>query len=128
MCRGDVFMIRILVIDDSIIIYKMIKRAAEPNGWEVVDYAKNGKEGLEMIKQHNPDVIILDLTMPIMDGFETAIEISKNTPALFSKIIVLSSMGDEKLLRKLDDIGIKYHIKKPVKADEFEQKVRAIMR
>lgn len=109
--------VRVLVVDDSIIVFKMIRKALEPQGIEVVGHAENGKICLEMFEELNPDVITLDMTMPIMDGLETASELFQKNPE--AKIILLSSIGDEDLLEKAKEIGIKYFHQKPINAEEL---------
>ncbi len=104
---------KILVIDDSPFVFKMIKKAIEPQGYIIVGNASNGKKGLEMIKELNPDVVTLDITMPIMDGIETAKIIKQKFPNL--KVIMLSAMGDNDLVEELKNIGVDTFVTKPFK-------------
>lgn len=118
-------MYKVLVIDDSPFIFKAVKRALEPKGFEVIDNASNGKIGLEMYEKYKPDLITLDVTMPVMDGIETA-------KALFAinkdvKIIMLSAMGDDVLLNQAKDAGIKYFVTKPFKAEELITSINALL-
>ena len=101
-------MVRILVVDDSPIIFKMIKKALDESGFEVVGYAENGKIGLKMIDELKPDLITLDVTMPVMGGLQMATELfnKKNN----TKIIMLSSMGDEDLIQSAKKVGIEHFI------------------
>ncbi|MCK7467726.1 MAG: response regulator, partial [Desulfosudis oleivorans] len=115
----------LLVIDDSPFIFKAVK-AIEPHGFQVVDNAANGKVGLEMYKKYNPDIVTLDVTMPVMDGIETARELFKINPN--AKIIMLSAMGDEALINQAKEIGIKHFLTKPFKADELLQLVKALFK
>ncbi|MEI7473516.1 MAG: response regulator [bacterium] len=110
-------MVKVLVIDDSPFIYKAVKRALEPKSFEVVDNASNGQIGLEMYEKYQPDLITLDVTMPIMDGIATAarlFEINKNV-----KIIMLSAMGDDVLVNEAKALGITHFVTKPFKPDEL---------
>ena len=116
---------KVLVIDDSPMIYKAVKRAIEPEGFQVVDHASNGQEGLEKIDLLKPDLIVLDVTMPIMDGIETAkVSFQKNPSA---KVIMLSAMGDEELMSQAKQIGIKIFLTKPFKAEELIQSIRNLL-
>ncbi len=90
------FNAKILVIDDSQFISKAVRKAVESEGFEVMGQALNRQEGLEMIRQHQPEIIILDMTMPVMDGLETAEKIYQRNPN--AKVIMLGAMGDEKLV------------------------------
>lgn len=117
--------IKILVIDDSPFISKAVRRAVEPEGFEVVGQAFNGREGLEMIRQHQPDIIILDVTMPVMDGIETAENIYQRNPD--AKVIMLSAMGDEKLVTTAKRIGVKRFLNKPFKAEEMVTTIKSLL-
>jgi len=116
---------KVLVIDDSPFIFKAVKRALEPKGFTVVDNAPNGKIGVEMYDKYQPDLITLDVTMPIMDGIETAKALVAKNPNV--KIIMLSAMGDESLHSQAKEIGVKQFIKKPFKPDELLEKVNSLL-
>lgn len=115
---------KILVIDDSPFISKAVRKAVEPEGFEVVGQAFNGREGLEMIREHQPEIIILDVTMPVMDGLETAENIFRRDPN--AKVIMLSAMGDEKLVASAKRIGVKHFLNKPFKAEEMVAAVKEL--
>ncbi len=107
----------VLVIDDSPFIFKAVKRALEPRGFKVVDSAQNGKIGLELVRRYNPDIITLDVTMPVMGGIETAANIFKEKPD--AKIIMMSAMGDDILIQQAKEMGIEHLISKPFKPDQL---------
>ncbi len=115
---------RVLVIDDSPMVFKAIKRALEPEGFELIGQAFNGQEGLQMIYDQKPDIIVLDITMPVMDGLETAENIFRKNPA--AKIIMLSAMGDEELVKKAKWFGVKAFLTKPFKPEELIGEVKSI--
>ena len=70
----------IMVVDDSPFASKQIKDIVEENGYEVIGYAKNGEEGIKMYEELHPDIVILDIIMPGIDGLETAQILKKNDP------------------------------------------------
>ena len=70
----------IIVVDDSPFASKQIKDIVEENGYEVIGYAKNGEEGIKMYEELHPDIVILDIIMPGIDGLETAQILLKNDP------------------------------------------------
>lgn len=115
---------KVLVIDDSPFVFKAVSKALEGTDYQVVDNALNGQEGLEKYKQHTPDVITLDVTMPIMDGLETAKHLFEINPNV--KVILLSAMGDEVLHSQARDIGIKHFLTKPFKPDGLKEKLAEI--
>ena len=108
---------KVLVIDDSPFIFKAVKKALVSHGFEVVGHAENGKLGLEMFEKLMPDVITLDITMPIMDGMETAANLFKKNPNI--NVVMLSAMGDEVLIESARKIGVKHFLPKPFKAEEL---------
>ena len=118
-------MAKILVIDDSPFIFKMVKKALTGTEHEVLGHARNGKEGIEKIKELNPDLVTLDVTMPVMDGIETLKAISEE--GLDVKILMLSAMGDQELLDKAKELGATDFISKPFKANIFKEKVGTVL-
>lgn len=105
----------IMVVDDSPFASKQIKDIVEDNGYEVIGYAKNGEEGIELYKELHPDIVILDIIMPGIDGLETAEILMKNDSNV--KILMLSSLCDAGTLEEIRAIGLKYLIPKPVGED-----------
>ncbi|MBD2091947.1 response regulator transcription factor [Microcoleus sp. FACHB-1515] len=85
--------LRVLVVDDHELIRYSLKMALQrqPN-IELVGLASNGKEAVEMVKQHRPDVVILDLQMPIVDGLSASLQIKGMYPQ--TQIVAYSSVKD----------------------------------
>lgn len=86
--------IRILIVDDHAIVRKGLRTllASEP-GFEVVGEAANGLEGVELAGLHKPDIILMDLVMPKMDGIAALTEIAKISPR--PRVIVITSFGED---------------------------------
>lgn len=102
---------RVLIVDDSPIIHNLLRKTLENNDYEVCGDAKNGSDGVQMFKSLSPDLVFMDVTMPVMDGLEAARTIKgldKN-----AKIIMLSAMGDEEIVSEAKSIGIDIFLKKP---------------
>lgn len=116
---------KVLVIDDSPFIFKAVKKALEPHGFEVVNNASNGQEGLELYEKYQPDIITLDVTMPVMDGIETAKALKERGSKV--KIIMLSAMGDDVLVNQAKELGITQFVKKPFKPEELLEKVNSLI-
>lgn len=117
--------LKVLVIDDSPFIFKAVKRALDPRGINVIDSAKNGEVGLELIEKYNPDIITLDVTMPVMDGIETAKNIYQQNPD--AKIIMMSAMGDDVLIAEAKEIGVRHFIPKPFKPDVLYNAIQEVL-
>ena len=101
----------IIVVDDSPFASKQIKDLVEENGYEVIGYAKSGEEGIKMYEKLHPDIVILDIIMPGIDGIETAEILFKSDPS--ATILTLSSLCDTGTLEEVRAIGVKYLIPKP---------------
>ena len=102
---------RILIVDDSPIIHNLLRKSLEANGYEVCGDAKNGREGIELFKSLSPDLIFMDITMPIMDGLAAAKSIKELNPS--TNIIMLSAMGDEEIMSQAKEFGVDLFLKKP---------------
>ena len=115
---------KILLVDDDKGIVEVIKRALEEEGFEVA-FAYDGAEGFEKLQSESPDLIILDISMPSMNGYEfmralrakKVIEVKPVTP-----VIVLTAKEEMKEMFKLE--GAKEYLVKPVEAPDLIQKVR----
>lgn len=102
---------RILIVDDSPIIHSLLGKALRKNGYEVCGDAKNGREALELFEQVKPDLVFMDVTMPVMDGLAAAKELKARHPG--SHIIMLTAMGDEEMMRQAAEAGVDIFLKKP---------------
>lgn len=105
-------MLKILIVDDSLIIRNKISRAIEELGYEVVAQAKNGKEAIDLYEKHLPDIVTMDITMPIMDGIQ-ALKVIKRQDSN-AKVVMVTSHGEERLVMDAIKTGAKGYILKPV--------------
>ena len=105
----------LMVVDDSPFASKQIKDIVEDIGYEVIGYAKDGEEAIELYKELKPDIVILDIIMPGLNGLETAEILKKQDPAV--KILMLSSLCDAGTMEEVKSIGVKHLIPKPLEAD-----------
>ncbi len=117
-------MLRILVIDDEPQIQRALRAGLERNGYTVMT-ASNGEEGLDMAALHPPDLIILDLAMPKLDGFAVCTELRKWTKV---PILVLSVRDDEEDKIKALDLGADDYLIKPFGVGELLARMRAVLR
>jgi two-component system chemotaxis response regulator CheY len=85
--------ISVLIVDDNPEIRMAVSQAFSLSGFRVCGEAKNGKEGIDFVKQLAPDLVFLDLAMPVMNGLNAAIEIRKIAP---STLIILFTMFHDK--------------------------------
>jgi len=104
-------MAKIAIIEDEQQILEMYKLKFEAEGFEVVT-AKNGKEGLEIIKQSKPDLIMLDLMMPEMMGDAMLAELRKTDWGKNIKVIVMTNISEYEAPESLKDLGVENYIVK----------------
>ena len=110
-------MLKILVVDDSLIIRKKITKLAIELGHDVLYGAKNGQEAIEKYKELKPDLVTMDITMPDMDGIEAVKHIiGENSDA---KIIMVTSHGQEDMVIKSIKAGAVGYMLKPVTKDKL---------
>ncbi len=120
--------IKALLVDDTedaIILQTLI---LESNGYEVVS-ARNGSEGLEKLKTYHPDIIISDVLMPIMDGFEFCRQIKKDNKLKHIPVIFYSAQYTDNYDKNLaKDVGAEGFIVKPIETDKFIEKISSVLK
>jgi len=116
--------LRVLVIDDSPFVYKAMKRAVEAQGHSVIGHAENGQMGLELISQLKPDIITLDVTMPIMDGLQVLQRLDHEK---IDKVIMISAMGDMELLKQAKEYGVRFFLNKPFQPEDVIHAINEIL-
>ena len=111
--------IPLVVCDDSMMARKQLIRALPPE-WPVsISQACHGEEAMEMIRQGLAEVMLLDLTMPVMDGFEVLAAL--RSEGLNPKVIVVSGDVQEEAIRRVTELGALAFIKKPANPEELRQ-------
>jgi chemotaxis protein CheY-P-specific phosphatase CheC/ActR/RegA family two-component response regulator len=111
--------IPLVVCDDSMMARKQLIRALPPE-WPVsISQACHGEEAMEMIRQGLAEVMLLDLTMPVMDGFEVLAAV--RSEGLNPKVIVVSGDVQEEAIRRVTELGALAFIKKPANPEELRQ-------
>jgi two-component system, chemotaxis family, chemotaxis protein CheY len=116
--------IRVVCVDDSPFIHKQVAKALSPEVFEICGTALDGREGVNMCNTLKPDVVIMDITMPIMDGLDAAEAILGQNPG--ARIIMMSAMGDEELMERAKNIGVCEFIQKPFKKIDLPQVIQKI--
>jgi len=115
---------RILIVDDEVSVIKFLRANLESNGYEVVA-AVNGAEALKTLEMELPDVVITDIMMPVLDGFELCRQIREWSQV---PIIMLSARADESDKIKCLDLGADDYITKPFGKGELIARVGALLR
>ena len=107
-------MARFLLCDDSAFMRMMLRRIWENAGHEVVAEAGNGKEGVQQFRKHRPDLVTMDITMPIMDGIEAVRLIVQQD--IQARIIMVTAIGQKDVILEALNAGASDFVVKP-----FEQ-------
>ena len=104
---------KVLIVDDECMMRQGIRHMIEweKEGYLLVGEAANGEEGLLMIEEHQPDIVLADIVMPVLDGMEFAVIVKKRFPKV--KLIMLSSYDDFEYVKKTLLNGACDYILKP---------------
>jgi NarL family two-component system response regulator LiaR len=114
---------RVLLADDHRLIIESVRSALEDSGeFEVVGEAQNGSQVLALVKRTQPDVVVLDIRMPGMDGLVCLDQIKKRNPEI--KVIVLSASSDQKLIENVLKRGASAYIVKSVNPVDLPSAIR----
>jgi len=117
---------KVLTVDDSKVVRTMVTRALAPYGCQILE-AANGKEGVEVAQRERPDLILLDVTMPVMDGREALIEIRKSKDTQATPVIMLTAESGRDLVMEIAKLGVKGYIVKPFTAETFAAEVDKVL-
>lgn len=114
----------ILIVDDEARMRRFIRMNMELEGYQVVE-ADNGVKALDQIRQHNPDLLIMDVMMPEMDGFETLRLVREISTV---PVILLTVKSDEEDKTRGLDLGADDYVTKPFSPRELSSRVGAVLR
>ena len=115
----------VLVVDDSITIRKVTTRFLEKNNYKVVT-AKDGVDAVQTLQDFTPDIILLDIEMPRMDGYELATHVKNNTRLKNVPIIMITSRTGEKHRQRALDIGVQEYLGKPYNESELLSHIKNV--
>jgi len=104
-------MAKVLLIDDDTVLLKLYSTRLKASGHDLAT-ALNGEEGLRLLAQFHPDIVILDLLMPKINGFTFIDTIRKHPLYTSTKIIVFSSVANQEQISRLKSMGIKTYLNK----------------
>jgi DNA-binding NarL/FixJ family response regulator len=116
---------KLLLVDDHKLIRDAIKLyMVNDDEFEIVDEAENGQEALILLKSIDVDVVLLDISMPVMGGIECALQISKLYPEI--KILALSMMQDNQFIKQMTAAGALGYILKNSGEEEIKKALRSV--
>lgn len=113
---------RIFIVDDAAFMRMMIKDILTKNGYSIIGEAENGLIATEKYKDLRPDLITMDITMPVMDGITAVKEIKKSDPK--ANIIMCSAMGQQAMVIDALQAGARDFVVKPFQPERVLEAVR----
>ncbi|MDO4642295.1 MAG: Hpt domain-containing protein [Cardiobacteriaceae bacterium] len=117
----------VLVVDDSVTMRKVSTRLLERHHYNVAT-AKDGLDAIEVLANFNPDIILLDIEMPRMDGFEFAAYVRKNSAVPQVPIVMITSRTGDKHRERADAIGVQGYLGKPYSEDVLIQTLEFLLK
>lgn len=118
--------IKVLVVDDEPKIVQTLQDRLEMNGYEVLA-AYDGREGLDMAVDHKPDVILLDIIMPFMDGLQMLEMLRENDGCQNIPVIMLTARSQPSDMERAKKAGIEDYIVKPFNFKELLEKIEVVV-
>ncbi len=115
----------ILICDDAAFMRMMIKDILTKNGYNVVGEAENGVKAIDAYAEHNPDLVLMDITMPEMDGIDALKGIREKDPN--ACVIMCSAMGQQAMVIEAIQSGAKDFIVKPFQAERVLEAVKKVI-
>lgn len=117
----------VLVVDDEDSNLAFYEACLEEEGYRIAR-AKNGQEALKATESEVPDLIVLDVRMPVMDGFTACRMLRRRQPTRYTPILFLTALGEEEHVQEGIQSGADDFLAKPVHADELRIRARSLLR
>ena len=118
-------MAKILIVDDAAFMRMMIKDILTKNGYEVAAEAENGLKAVEKYAEVRPDLVLMDITMPEMDGIQSLKKSKELDPV--ANVIMCSAMGQQAMVIEAIQSGAKDFIVKPFQAERVLEAVKKVV-
>jgi two-component system chemotaxis response regulator CheY len=116
---------KVLIVDDTAFMRKLLRNILFSAGLDVAGEAENGKEAVELFKQHKPDLVTMDIIMPEMNGIEALKKIKSIEPN--AKVIMCTAVGQEQMVKAAIKLGAKGYIIKPFQAPKVIEEVKKVL-
>lgn len=116
---------RVLIVDDAEFMRDLLREIFEEAGWEVVAEAENGKQAVEQYQLQKPDLVTMDIVMPLRSGIEALGDIIAVDPQ--AKVVMCSALGQESMVMEAVRAGAKDFIVKPFQPEQVLRIVNRVM-
>jgi two-component system chemotaxis response regulator CheY len=117
--------VRVVLVDDEIHIRYLLRNIIQTEGFVVVGEANNGEDAIEMYRKHRPDLILMDINLPLKTGDRVLAEILHEFPE--AKVVMLTMVADADTVKRCLEIGAIDYILKNVPVDEIRLMLREIV-
>ncbi|WP_094607106.1 Chemotaxis protein CheY [Sporomusa silvacetica DSM 10669] len=118
-------MARVLVCDDSAFMRMMIKKLLTDMGHEIVAEGGDGKQGVQLYRQFKPDLVTMDITMPIMDGIQAVKHIHEEDPV--ARIVMVTAIGQRSIISEALKAGASGFVIKPFDPEQVQETVNKVL-
>jgi DNA-binding response OmpR family regulator len=118
---------KILTVDDSKTIRMIVKKAFTPFNCTLLE-AENGVEGLALANKEKPDLMILDITMPVMTGIEMLEKLKAEKELKSIPVIMLTAESGKENVMKIVKLGVRDYVVKPFKGDQLIERAKGILK
>jgi two-component system, NarL family, response regulator DegU len=115
--------IKLLLVDDHRMLREGLRRSMEQYGFDIVGEGADGEEGVRLAQALRPDVVLMDVTMPVLDGVEAARQIRQTCPD--TQVVMLTMHADREVLARAIRVGAAGYLVKDCSTDEVANAVRA---
>lgn len=116
----------ILLVDDSAMICHVVSQILKDSGYIVLT-AKNGREAIALASKHNPNLVIMDVEMPVMDGIEATFQIKSRPETAKIPIIMFTSLGREEDIARAKKAGCQGFLGKPICKELLNTEVEKVL-
>jgi len=116
--------IRVVLADDHVLVRESLRSLLEREGFQIIAEAAEGQEALRQIELQRPDIVVMDIAMPVLNGLEAARTISRSFPKI--KTILLTQHDEEQYLSEALDAGVKGYVLKSQAARDLVQAMRQV--
>lgn len=119
--------INVLLVDDHTVVRQGLRALlSSEEDIEVIGEAENGRQAVQMASQSPPDIVVMDVAMPLLNGLEATRQILKSIPS--AKVLVLSSYSDDDCVQQMTEAGISGYLSKQTAADDLVKAIREIQK
>ncbi|MFW6287339.1 MAG: response regulator [bacterium] len=118
-------MCKVMIVDDSFVMRNNLRRLLEKSNYEVVSEAENGRQAIMEYFKHKPDIVTMDLNMPIMGGLEAIQKIIQKDPE--AQIIIISAYNQRTKIFEALENGAKHYIIKPITYEKVIETLKIVI-